>query len=297
LSISIRTIATLAVAAFLGLVAVFIAQNFIINGRQSAAVSGPTGSTVNVAVAAQAIDRDAVLQPSMLKVVSYPANAAPAGVFHSVGELIGGQGQQRVALRPIVANEPILPGNVTGPGGKGDLSAVVSPGMRAVSLRSNDVVGVGGLVLPGDRVDVLLTRTMTGTGNAAQTSLTQILAENVRVLGIDQSYNDQDNKPAIAVAKAVTVEVTPDQAESITLGSSVGTVSLSLRHVADDALLTKKVMTVSDLGPDTPHVAKGGPRGDGIRVIRGTSSSRFNFSVGGALSKMSTQAPAGVNTP
>jgi pilus assembly protein CpaB len=296
LSISIRTIATLAVAAFLGLVAVFIAQNFIINGRQNTAVTGATGPAVNVVVAAQPIDRDAPLQSSMVKVVTYPANTAPVGVFHSIGEVIGGQGQQRVALRPIVANEPILPGNVTGPGGKGDLSAVVSPGMRAVSLRSNDVVGVGGLVLPGDRVDVLLTRTMTATGNAAQQSLTQVLAENVRVLGIDQSYNDQDNKP-IAVAKAVTVEVTPEQAESITLGSAVGTVSLSLRHAADDAALAQKVMTVSDLGPDTPHVAKGGPRGDGVRVIRGTSSSHFNFSVGGALSKTSTQAPAGVNTP
>ena len=189
----------------------------------------------------------------------------------------------------MVVNEPILPANVSDPGGKGNLSSLVAPGMRAVSLRSNDVVGVGGFVLPGDRVDVLLTRTMTGTNAASQQSLTQILAENVRVLGVDQSDSDEENKPV--VAKAVTVEVTPDQAESISLGESVGTVSLSLRHVADDAPLKQTVLTVSDLGPVGPHHAKGGS-GDGVRVIRRVSSSHFNFVVGGALSKMSTQAPA-----
>ncbi len=295
MSISIRTIATLAVAAFLGLVAVFLAENYIINARQNPTTLGATGPLVNVVVAAQQVDRGAALQPSMLKVVSYPAGAAPAGVFHSVEEVTGTQGQARLALRSMVINEPILPGNVTDPGGKGNLSTVVAAGMRAVSLRSNDVIGVGGFVLPGDRVDVLLTRTVTGGGSAAQQSLTQILAENVRVLGIDQSDNDEENKPI--VSRAVTVEVTPEQAESISLGSSVGSISLSLRHVADNAPLTQKVFTVADLSPGPQHRAKGGTGDGGVRVIRGVNASHFNFVVGGALSKMSTQAPAGVTTP
>jgi len=295
LSVSIRTIATLAVAPFLGLVAVFLAENYIINARQNSTTVGATGPLVNVVVAAQQVDRGAALQPSMLKVVSYPAGAAPAGVFHSVEDVAGAQGQPRLAMRSMIVNEPILPGNVTDPGGKGNLSTVVSAGMRAVSLRSNDVVGVGGFVLPGDRVDVLLTRTVPGVNNQTQQTLTQILAENVRVLGVDQSDNDEDNKPT--VARAVTVEVTPEQAESISLGSSVGTVSLSLRHVADNTPLTQKVFTVSDLAPVPPHHTKGGSGGGGVRVIRGVNASHFNFVVGGALGKMSTQAPAVVTTP
>jgi pilus assembly protein CpaB len=233
-----------------------------------------------------------VLQAAMLKVVAYPTNAAPTGAFHAIAEVTGGPGQQRLALRSMVANEPILPGNISGPGGKLNLSGTVIAGMRAVSLRSNDVVGVGGFVLPGDRVDILLTRTG-GTGDAAKNTLTQILAENVRVLGVDQSNNDESDKPV--VAKAVTVEVTPAQAASISLGQQIGTVSLSLRRVADDAPLASKELTVADLGP-APKKAAVAPAPT-VHVIRGIESSRFSFGVGGALLKAAAEMPETVKTP
>ena len=173
-----------------------------------------------------------------------------------------------------------------------NLSGNVAAGMRAVSLRSNDVAGVGGFVLPGDRVDILLTRA--GTGNdAAKNTLTQVLAENVRVLGVDQSDNDEADKPV--VAKAVTVEVTPEQANSISLGQQIGTVSLTLRRVADDAPLASKAMTVSDLGPAPKKpVAAPAPT---VHVVRGVESSRFSFGVGGALQKAAEQMPTAVKTP
>lgn len=295
MTISIRTILSLVVALFFGLIAAFLAQRYL-NRETSSAQLGANGPLVNVVVAAQKIDRGVALQAAMLKVVPYPASAAPTGVFHNVSDLSGGQ--QRLALRSMVINEPILPDNVTDPGGKGNLSAFVAPGMRAVSIRSNDVAGVGGFVLPGDRVDVLLTRSISG-GNQNTSSLTQIIAENVRVLGVDQSDNDEENKPV--VAKAVTVEVTPEQAQSISLGESVGTVSLTLRHVADDAPLTQKLLTVGQLLPNTPHASHPRSGGDGgaggVRVIRGVNSSHFNFAVGSALNKVSAEAPAGTSTP
>jgi pilus assembly protein CpaB len=182
--------------------------------------------------------------------------------------------------------------------------------MRAVTLRSTDVTGVGGFVLPGDRVDILLTRS---AGNSGGNTLTQVLAENIRVLGVDQSANDEADKPV--VSKAITVEVTPEQASAISLGQSVGTVSLTLRHVADDAPLTHKAMDVGDLGPAPKRAA--GPAAPAIRVIRGTEASRFSFGAaapsGGAsvegsaaafrtdtaagLGRAAAQAPAGVTTP
>jgi pilus assembly protein CpaB len=113
--------------------------------------------------------------------------------------------------------------------------------MRAVSVRSNDVAGVAGFVLPGDRVDILLTRP---NGDQNQ-PVTQVLAENVRVLAIDQMSDDAANKPA--VARAVTVEVTPDQADLISLAQAVGSVSFTLRHVADDTPLAHHAATVADL--------------------------------------------------
>jgi pilus assembly protein CpaB len=289
---SIRTLATLGVAIFLGVIAVVLVRTYLGNAtRTTVAQTGSEAPTVSIVVAARPLARGAVLQADALKVVNYPQDAAPVEAFHAIGEVVGGENNQRVALRAMVANEPILAGNVSGAGGRLGLSGVVAPGMRAASLRSGDVAGVGGFVLPGDRVDILLTRT---SGNDQSATVTQILAENVRVLGVDQSDNVEANKPV--VAKVVTVEVTPDQAQAISLGQSVGTITLTLRHVADDAPLIRKVTTVSDLGG-------GGPRRTGysVRVIRGveSSSNAFSASVGNGLKQAAAASamPAAMGAP
>ncbi len=293
-SISLRAISTLAAAILLGLIAVILTRSYLSNAvRTNPAVATSNGVAIPVVVTAADVPRGGVLQAATLKVVAYPTDAAPAGAFHSIAEVTGGSGQQRLALRSMVANEPILPGNISGPGGKLNLSGTVTPGMRAVSLRSNDVAGVGGFVLPGDRVDILLTRTGGSGNDAAKDTLTQILAENARVLGVDQSDNNEADKPV--VAKAVTVEVTPAQAASISLGQQIGTVSLTLRRVADDAPLASKTMSVADLGP-APRKSAAAPA-PSVRVIRGIESSRFSLGVGGALQKAAEQMPTAVKTP
>jgi len=110
---------------------------------------------------------------------------------------------------------------------------------------------------------------------------------------VDQSNNDEADKPV--VAKAVTVEVTPAQAASISLGQQIGTVSLSLRRVADDAPLASKALTVADLGPAPKRPAT--PSAPTVHVIRGVESSRFSFGVGGALQKAAAEMPTAVKTP
>jgi pilus assembly protein CpaB len=115
--------------------------------------------------------------------------------------------------------------------------------MRAVSVKSSDVAGVGGFALPGDRVDVLLTREI-GTGQN-KSSVLQVLADNVRVLGVDQSSDAE--KPT--VPRAVTVEVTAKEAQAIALAQAVGNVSLVLRQTRDTTTLERRAMTVADLGP------------------------------------------------
>jgi len=294
-SISMRTIATLAAAVMFGILAVVLTRSYLNRAvRTNPAVATSNGLAIPVVVAAANLPRGGVLQPTMLKLAAYPTDSAPAGAFHSIAEVVGAAGQQRLALRSMVVNEPILPGNISGPGGKLNLSGTVAAGMRAVSLRSNDVAGVGGFVLPGDRVDILLTRNgSTGSGDTAKETLTQILAENVRVLGVDQSDNDEADKPV--VAKAVTVEVTPEQAASISLGQQIGTVSLTLRRVADDAPLASKAMTVADLGP-APKKAAVAPAPT-IHVIRGVEYSRFSLGVGGGLQKAAEQMPTAVKAP
>jgi pilus assembly protein CpaB len=293
--VNIRTIATFAGAIFFGLVAVFLVRVFLGSQQRPLVQQSSIAGSVPVVVALQPLDRGVVLDARFLKVVSYPADSVPSNSFHSIAEVAGAtKDQQRLTLRALVANEPILAANVTGPGGKLNLSGTIVAGMRAVSLRSSDVTGVGGFVLPGDRVDVLLTRAINGNGNAQNNSVTQILAENVRVLGVDQSDNDQADKPV--VTKAITLEVTPDQVESISLGATIGILSLSLRHVADDSPLNRKIFAVADLG-GAPRKPSGGPAAPPIRVIRGTDMTRFSLSVAGGLDRAAAQVPAGKAAP
>lgn len=238
---NIRTLLTMAVAVLLGLVAVFLVRNYIGQAQRSPSqAAGPAGMKP-VVVAAAPIARGAALAPNLLKVVNYPADAVPPGAVGSVAELGAPGPNGRLSLRALSPNEPILMSQVTGPGGKLILSTLVTPGMRAVSVRSNDVAGVAGFVLPGDRVDILLTRQNADGGQP----VTQVLAENVRVLGIDQMSDDAADKPA--VARAVTVEASPDQADLISLAQAVGNVSFTLRHVADQAPLEHRAATVADL--------------------------------------------------
>jgi len=273
----IRNIATLAIAVFLGLISVILVRSYLGTETRSRLVPVAAVTTTPVVVAAQPVARGAVLQPALLKVVNFPANSIPAGSFRAVSQLVGSGADQPMALHAIVANEPVLSDEISGASGKHSLSIEISSGMRAVSLRSNDVAGVGGFVLPGDRVDVMLTRT---AANQPSDAVTQVLAENVLVLGVDQSSNDNSDTPV--VARSVTIEVTPSQAQTISLGETVGTLSLALRHMADGTPLTKRETSVADLGSAAPAVRRALAQSE-LRVTRGVVSTLYH--VGGSTAR------------
>jgi pilus assembly protein CpaB len=275
---SLRSIATFAIAIMLGLLAVVMVRN-VLSAKTTKGAGGVSAAMTPVVVAALPIERGAGLKPAMLKVVNYPNTAVPAGAFKTVEE-VAGAANARTAMRSMTANEPVLNDKLSGAGGKTNLSGTLTPGMRAVSVRSDEVNGVGGFVLPGDRVDILLTRSV-GSG-AAATTVTQVLAEDSLVLGIDQSSDQEANKPA--VAKSVTVEVTPDQAQTISLAHSVGSISLSLRQISDKEALARKATTVADLGGFGRRAAATGGKpkakrlGSEVRVTRGVET--IGYAVG-----------------
>ena len=287
---SLRTIATLAIAIVLGLIAIIVVNGYISSKRGAPLQGSATGPGSPVVVAAAPIGRGVVLQPPLLKVVNYPTGAAPVGAFTSISQLTGAKEVQRVALHDLSPDEPILPTTISAPGGRQNLASIITPGMEAVSIRSNDVAGVGGFILPGDRIDVLLTRTVTVPGAQQPTSVTQILAQNVKVLGVDQSADDTTDKPS--VSRSVTVEVTPPQAQTITLGQTVGAVSLSLRHVSDPMLLTRRATTSGQLGyaGAAPVHRSSGGGGGVVHVTRGADTTNFTF--GGATAPKQTQEGA-----
>jgi pilus assembly protein CpaB len=162
----------------------------------------------------------------------------PSGAFAKISDVIG-QGR-RVVLTPIEPNEPVLALKITGPGQRATLSALVKPGMKAVTIRVNDVEGVGGFVLPGDRVDVVLTRQI-DKGNAS----TEIVLQNTRVLAVDQTADDRAAKAT--VAKSVTLEVNTVNAQKLWLASSVGSLSLLLRKAGETAEAKTRKITLKDL--------------------------------------------------
>ncbi|MGD9980523.1 MAG: Flp pilus assembly protein CpaB [Hyphomonadaceae bacterium] len=212
----------LAVAVLLGGAAIWGVFNMQ-NAQRSAA-------SAHVVVAARTIELGQALTPNMLRLQAWPADALPQGAFTQISQLIGGEG--RVALRAIEPNEPILASRISGEGGRATLSATIAAGHRAVAIRVNDVIGVAGFVLPGDYVDVLVTRDESNGYRGDQTMRTDLLLANVRVLAVDQIANESRNDPQ--VARAVTIEVTPEGGQKVALASEIGTLSLALRR-ADEA--------------------------------------------------------------
>jgi pilus assembly protein CpaB len=140
-------------------------------------------------------------------------------------------------------NEPILKSKITGPGQRASLAAIIETGMKALTIRVNDVNGVAGFVLPGERVDILLTRNLD-----KEESWADVLLQNVKVLAADQSADERAEKPS--VVKAVTVEVSTAQAQKLTLASTLGTLSLVLRAAGVVDLEATQRVRIADLSRD-----------------------------------------------
>ena len=214
----------LILAIISGAVAVFLANVWLNSQHQQVAVVAPAPAveTATIVVAATNLGFGVPLQQETLREIPWPKDSVPDGAYARISDVLT-QGR-RVVLSPISPNEPILKWKISGPGARASLSAVVTEGMRAVAVRVNDVVGVGGFVLPGDRIDLLYTR---GASSREQSASTDILIQNVRVLAIDQDADQKKDQPA--VVKVVTLEVNALDAQKIALAQSTGSLSLSLR--------------------------------------------------------------------
>lgn len=235
------TIVMIGFAVVFGLLAVFIANMWLKNqaGQHvQAQAPQPAVQTKTIVVAAQPLRFGAELTDANLKEVPWPETAIPAGAFARKSDLLA-QGR-RIVLAAIEPNEPVLAVKVTGPGQRATLSALVRPGMKAVTIRVNDVEGVGGFVLPGDHVDVVLTRQI-DKGQAS----TDVVLQNARVLAIDQTADERTSKPS--VAKSVTLEVTTVEAQKVWLASSVGNLSLLLRKAGERDEARARKITLQDL--------------------------------------------------
>jgi pilus assembly protein CpaB len=259
-------------AVVFGLLAVFIAQIWLNNqaNQRVRTIESSTKplATQTIVVAKQPLRFGTELSAAMLEEVAWPSKAMPAGAFAKISDVLSPG--RRVVLTAIERNEPVLALKITGPGQRATLSALVKPGMKAVTIRVNDVEGVGGFVLPGDHVDVVLTRQI-DKGQASS----EVVLQDTRVLAVDQSADERTNKAA--VAKSVTLEVSIVQAQKVWLASSVGSLSLLLRKAGETADVKTRKVTLKDL--ESGDVANDKGATTTVVVMRPTAKQEYTVPV------------------
>ena len=248
-----NTIVTLGASAVFGILAIVIARGWVDDAvtsqyQQSRAdtvvAPAPRIKTTQVLVADVDLNFGDPVTQQNVRLIDYPENALPMGSYTDYSELFLDPSLPTVALSKMVANEPVLDFKVSGPGGKGSLSAIIGENMRAVSIRVNEVAGVGGFIVPGDHVDVMLTREQTRGGDAAS-KVTNLLVQKLKVLGTDQNNNQQSAAPN--VVKTVTLEVDNEDAQKLILAMSVGKLSLTLRRAGETDAVQPTQVSIHDL--------------------------------------------------
>lgn len=247
-----NTIIMIILAGVFGVLAVVLANIWLASQRNAMAQSeGVPRDTV--VVAAVPLKFGDTLSADKLQEIAWPTGAVPTGSFKTTKDLLAGEGSKQ-ALQAIGTNEPVLATKITGPGQRATLSAVLGEGMKAVSIRVNDVLGVAGFVFPGDRVDILLTRTVRDN-DGTDKSFVDVLLQSMKVLAVDQVADESKDSPT--VVKAVTVEASTKDAQKLTLAAGAGQLSLALRQAAASKGETTERVTLSDLTGETPDdVAK-----------------------------------------
>ncbi|WP_256203687.1 Flp pilus assembly protein CpaB [Nitrosomonas sp. Nm58] len=249
------------VSLLLGVAAVVVAGKWI---NQQVGIDAS-----RVVVAAQDINVGTRLTADLMKTIDWPSGSIPTGSFNDLTLL-----DSRVVKVNLQRGEPLLEGKLAPEGTAGGLSGVIPDGKRAITVRVNDVVGVAGFALPGNLVDILV-----NIKEDYKNPVSKIVLEQILVLAVAQDLGRDETKPK--VVNAVTLEVTPEQAERLDLARSVGTLSLVLRNQIDKSfgstdgirthdLLGTKMATVEAKPEDKKIVYKsvGTPK-PSVEIIRG----------------------------
>ena len=241
----------IAISLLLAVGAAWVANRWLV--AQASGNSGPT--TGSVLTAALDIPLGTKIEARHVTPIQMLDGSVPDNAFRDLKAIEG-----KVALTEILKGEMLIAPRFADQGSGSALAAVVGENMRAVSVRVNDVVGVAGFLLPGNRVDVV------AAYRDRQDVLSETVVQNVKVLAIDQSASSDKNEPV--VVRAVTLEVTPADAEKLVLAEQRGEIQLALRNPLDEKVTQKPAAPVAAV------VRKAPPAAPGVSVIRGTETVR-----------------------
>ncbi len=258
---SARTLTLVALSLILGLGAAWMANNWL-SAKLNAS---PDDNLQAVVVATVEIPFGQMIEAQQVTLVRMPKGTVPDDAFDTTDKVVG-----KIATLSMLQGDILRQARVAEHLGGSTLASLIAADKRAVSVRVDDVVGVGGFLLPGNRVDVLATK-QTGGNNSAES---KTILQDLRVLAVDQTASTDKTQPV--VVRAVTLEMTPKEAEVLVKAMSEGRLQLALRNPLDDQKKQTEAVAVADKPVPAPVPAKplvrrstGGGAG-GVIIIRGT---------------------------
>jgi len=231
-------------------VCAFTARSLLGGGSQQALAIAPVEPTgPQVLVATKTLPVGTIIGPDAFRYQPWPKDLVDNAYFIK-GQQPSAQGAIGTVVRyAVTAGQPLTQGALIKPGDRGFLAAALSPGMRAVTISVTAQASVAGFVFPGDRIDLLLTQTVPG-GDSQPLKATETIIRNLRVLATDQKTDktaDAEGKTQVVAFSNVTLETTPKIAEKIAVAQAVGTLSLSLRSIADDRMELEREIAAGEV--------------------------------------------------
>jgi pilus assembly protein CpaB len=238
-----RRVLLLIGALVIAAITAFMARSLVVGSPAPVAAAVPGGpaaaappvNTTEVLVAKRALPVGTILDPTALEFRPWPRDLVQ-GAYFVRGQSEPAKLQGTVVRFAIPAGQPVTQGALVQPGDRGFLAAALGPGMRAVTVPVSAQSAVAGFVFPGDRVDLILTQSVNGGGDGPPLRASETVLRNLRVLATDQRTESEvvDGKTVVKATGTVTLEVTPKLAEKIAVADKLGTLSLSLRSIADN---------------------------------------------------------------
>ncbi len=226
----------------------FMAKNMFADASapQVAAAPAPTGP--EILVATRTLPVGTIIGPDSFKYQPWPKEMID-GAYYKKGETDINALAGTVVRTVVTAGQPVTLGALVKPGDRGFLAAALGPGMRAVTVSVNEQKGVAGFIFPGDRVDIVLTQSVSGSGEGGALNAAETIVRNVRVLATNQRTVAEDEKGErkVEVFQTVTVEATPRLAEKLAVAQQIGDLSLSLRSIADNAAELERAIAAGEV--------------------------------------------------
>jgi pilus assembly protein CpaB len=248
---NVKKLALLVGALVIAVVTAVMAKNMFTGaGAQRAAAAPAVPLGPKVLVARKALPVGTIIDAEAFAYQPWPKELMQS-VYYVEGQPDGDPKKLlgTVVRYQITAGQPVTRGSLVGPQDRGFLAAALGPGMRAITVPVNASTGVAGFVFPGDHVDLVLTQQVKGGGDGPALQVSETIMRNIRVLATDQrvTSTDDEGKTLVRTFSNVTIEVTPRIAEKISVAQSLGTLSLSLRSLADNTAELERAVAAGDV--------------------------------------------------